>query len=239
MPKMQLPMMAINSENVIGEEVKLFANTDGEGPIKIYIRDQIGENWFGEGVAANDISEVLEAHADRDVEVTVNSPGGSVYEGIQIYNALAMHPRDVTVTVESLAFSAASFITMSADKIRMMETSQIGIHRSIIGAYGNQNTMAAMQKWLASIDTMMVDLYMDRTGLSEQQVTDYLDGDDAGGFGTIFTAKEAVEIGFADELVESNKKKKPKDVAKAAKPGMSALGKAEMSLFLEKAHRRS
>ena len=185
------------------ENFRAYTNDSGDGPSELLIMEEIGQNMYGDGLSASAVVGWLAAQQDRDINVRINSPGGLVYDGLVIYNALKSHQKNVMVTIEGLAFSAASFIAMAGDTIRMHEASDIGIHRAWGGAIGNAKAMRGVAEWLDTIDGHLVDIYTARTGKATDQINEWLDGTDDG---TLFSAKEAVEIGFADELIPVRKK---------------------------------
>lgn len=164
--------------------------------VEIVIHDTIGDEF--DGITASQVRSVLKANAGKRVDLVVNSPGGLVYDGLQIYNALKAHDGFVTATIEGLAYSAASFVVMAADKIRMYEHSDIGIHRSWGFAMGNVKVMQDTAEWLSNIDQHLIGIYSERTGLGSSEIEGYLDGKVDG---TLFPAKQAVALGFADELI--------------------------------------
>lgn len=179
-------------------------------PVELLIMEEIGEDWDGFGVSATNVTQFLRDHQDSEVNVRINSPGGLVYDGMAIYNALASHGPKVTATIEGLAFSAASFIAMAADHVRMYEASStIGIHRSLAFSFGNAKTMRGVIEWLDSIDKSLVEIYHAKTGQPKDTIEGWLDGTDDG---TIFSAEEALHYGFADEMVPL--KRKTDDAAK-------------------------
>ena len=200
---LQIPENLKNS--VSDDSFKVFVN-DGnteDEPAELLILDEIGEGWYGDGVSAKDVVGFVKENRGRDFNVRINSPGGLVYDGLTIYNALANHNGQVTVTIEGLAFSAASFIAMAGDKIRMHEASDIGIHRSMGMAMGNAKTARGLAEWLDTIDEHLVEIYQARTNQSRNQIEEWLDGTDDG---TLFSAKDAVKHGFADELIPAKTK---------------------------------
>lgn len=175
--------------------------------IEVLILEQIGADpWDGTGVIGSEVRETLKSNRGKPVNVAINSPGGLVNDGLMIYNVLAEHEGKVTVTIEGLAYSAASFIAMAGDHIRMHENSDIGIHRAWGFAMGNRNVMMDTADWLEKTDDHLIDIYQQRTGQSRDQIIEWIDG---AVDGTLFSAKEAVENGFADELIAMKKKKKP------------------------------
>lgn len=193
------------------------ASEDESEPVELLIMEQIGEDWYGDGVIAKDVVGFLKEHKDREVHVRVNSPGGLVYDGFVIYNALVSHKPEVVVTIEGLAFSAASYIAMAGDKVQMHKASDLGIHRSSTVAWGNAKDLAASIEWLDTIDGHLVEIYEDRTGASTKQINKWLDGVSDG---TLFSATDALKNGFIDEIidpkVESKSNKKSKNAAEQA-----------------------
>jgi len=173
-------------------------NASGGEPAELLIMEQIGEDWFGDGVSASSVVGFLAENKAAPVNVRINSPGGLVYDGLTIFNALKSHGQPVTVTIEGLAFSAASFIAMAGDRVVMHEASHIGIHRSMAGGVGNKRFFDGLGEWLDQIDNTLTSIYAAKTGASSVQINEWLDGVDDG---TLFSAQEALEYGFADEVI--------------------------------------
>lgn len=191
---------------VAESDFKLQAAELDDGSVELLVMDEIGENWYGEGITAKGVIGFLNEHSGKPVNVRINSFGGSAYDGIVIHNALSNHNAKVTTTIEGIAFSAASHIFLSGEVRRMHEASDFGIHRASVGAVGNVNVFLAMADWLRTLDKHQIDVYMNATGKSEDQVTEWLEGTD-GMLGTIFPASLAVEHGFATEMISLKKKK--------------------------------
>lgn len=179
-----------------------------EGPAEMMVMDVIGDDFFGDGLTASKAVDFIRDNKDRDILVRINSPGGLAYEGLQIYNALGQHQKNVTVRVEGLAFSAASIIAMAGDTIEMHEASDIGIHRAAVVAIGNQFEMQDAMNWLRNLDEHLVNIYTARTGQSRDTIRDMLDGVSDG---TLMRAEEAVELGFADKVIPAKAKSDKKE----------------------------
>ena len=213
-------------------DFRVFCNADGDGPVELLIMEEIGENWYGEGVKATEVVGFLNDHQDREISVRINSPGGLVYDGFVIYNALANHPEKVTVTIEGLAFSAASYIAMSGDVVMMHKASDFGVHRSATAVWGNAKEMRAAIEWLDTIDGHLLEIYQDRTGATANQINKWLDGTSDG---TLFSAADALKHGFVDEVIEPKKKKntaKARDVVKDQGIAMAKRSSARNRLKL-------
>ena len=177
---------------------------DKEKP-ELMIMDDIGETWTGDGVRAVDCIEFLNEHAGQEVHARINSFGGSVYEGMVIYNAFLEHG-NVIGTVEGIAFSAASIIAAGCKTLRMKKSSDIGIHRAWTIAVGNSNNMKGVIEWLDVIDQHQIETFVEKTGQNEAQIEAWLDGTDDG---TVFAATKALELGFCDEVIERSAKDEP------------------------------
>ncbi|HCN72091.1 MAG TPA: peptidase [Pusillimonas sp.] len=177
-------------------EPEIRAATDGAETITIY--DRIGEDMWGEGVTAKRISGALRAIGDRDITVSINSPGGDFFEGVAIYNLLRAHPYKVTVQVMGLAASAASVIAMAGDEILMGEGSFMMIHNAWAMAIGNRHDMQAAAERLTPFDAAMADVYAARSGMSSEQAAALMDKE------TWLNASKAVSDGLATGLLDES-----------------------------------
>jgi len=169
------------------------AASDEADTITIY--DMIGEDpWTGGGFTAKRMSAALRSIGKKDVRVQINSPGGSVFEGFAIYNELARHPAKVTVEVMGIAASAAAYIAMAGDEIRMGLGSMMMVHNAWGGVVGNRNDLAEAIEILSKIDNAQIDIFEARTGIDRAKIEKLMDAE------TFLTAKEAVAEGFADDI---------------------------------------
>lgn len=169
------------------------AASDDADTITIY--DMIGEDpWTGGGFTAKRMNAALRSIGKNDVRVQINSPGGSVFEGFAIYNELARHPAKVTVEVMGIAASAAAYIAMAGDEIRMGLGSLMMVHNAWGGVIGNRNDLAEAIEMLTKIDNAQIDIFEARTGIDRARIEKLMDAE------TFLTAKEAVAEGFADDV---------------------------------------
>lgn len=153
-------------------------------------------------INAKDIRESLDTVTD-DIVIKLNSPGGDVFEGIEIYNYLKDHPSNVTVEVTGLAASAATFIIAGADKVIMNVGTSLMIHEASTFSWGNKKDIQKTLNALETIDDSILSIYSDKTGQSTDQLREWMNEE------KWFTADEAVEFGFANavkkkELEENN-----------------------------------
>lgn len=161
----------------------------------ITLSGSVRKKWYEDDQCIDEAS-VQEAlsQATTPVVIRLNSPGGDVFEGISIYNLLKDSERDVTVEVTGVAASAASIIAMGANRIVMCKGSSLMIHEASTWAIGNKADIQKTLNALETIDSSIISIYAEKTGLDDATLNDYLVNE------TWFTAKEAVETGFADEV---------------------------------------
>ena len=159
------------------------------------------DTWWGDEVTPDLFREELKQHAG-DLTVVINSPGGDVFAGLAIYNALVNHNGNVTVRVDGLAASIASVIAMAGDKIIMSPGSMIMIHRPSVCAMGTVDDMEKAKDVLTKIEEGITPIYAKRTGLNEDKIAELLEAE------TWMLADKAVELGFADEVSEAPEKQK-------------------------------
>lgn len=146
-------------------------------------------------ITAKSVMEQLSGMSG-DVTVRISSGGGDVYEGIDIMNALKNYEGKVTVIVESLAASAASFIAVgSADRVLMRSSSELMIHRAWTFVEGNADDARKTLSDLERQDTKLANIYAGKAG---GEIQDWLDAMSAE---TWYTAEEAVAAGLVDEVL--------------------------------------
>ena len=154
-----------------------------------------------ENINPKAIKQALNEANGSDVELEINSPGGYVDAGSEIYTALKEYQGQVIAKITGQACSAASWIALAADRVEMSPTAQMMIHRASTISSGNSDDLASDLNALDSLDKSFVDLYSQRTGLDAQEVYRLMCNT------TWMNAKEAVDKGFADEIMFQNDKK--------------------------------
>lgn len=148
-------------------------------------------------INAKDIRESLESVTD-DIVIKLNSPGGDVFEGIEIYNYLKDHPSNVTVEVTGVAASAATFITAGANEVIMNVGTSLMIHEASTFTWGNKSDIQKTLNALETIDESILSIYSEKTGQSNEQLKEWMNEE------KWFTADEAVELGFANSVKKDN-----------------------------------
>jgi ATP-dependent Clp endopeptidase proteolytic subunit ClpP len=176
-------------------EVKKWYRIEMKGDnADIYIYDEIGY-W---GVNAQDFATSLALVKDfKTINLYINSPGGDVFEGMAIYNALLTVKEKLTAHVMGLAASMASVILMAAPKRIIHQGAMVMVHNPSGGAWGTSEDMRKVAATLDQIKMQMVNLYVNTTGLPEEDVKKLMDNE------TWLTAQDSVDKGFATEKSES------------------------------------
>jgi len=147
---------------------------------------------------AQDVAEQIADLAVDQIDLEIHSRGGSVLEGVAIYNALKEHPARVEATVMGAALSIASYIVMAADKIRMPKNAFLMIHRPRMVAIGESDELRNQAEMLDQMQETIVETYAERTGQSKEAVAEMLQPRKE----TWLRAPEALDKGFCDELIE-------------------------------------
>ncbi len=182
-----------------------FKQSSTQGVLELYIYSEVSGDgydfWTGEKIesetSANYFREKLAEFPDvKQINLYINSPGGSVREGYGIYSQLKRHPARVTAYIDGFANSIASVIAMAADEIIMSVGSVMGIHNMMEACFGN----AAEHRQVAdNLDRMMEGnrkIYLQRSNgkLTEEKLAELMDAE------TILTAEECLQYGFCDRI---------------------------------------
>ena len=165
------------------------------GPL-VSNNQQEAYDWFGmEAVSAKSISNALPDDGS-DIVLEVNSNGGLVTVGSDIYTMLKQYPGNVTAEVTGMAASAASVAIMAADTVVISPTAQMMIHKALLGyVSGNSDDLDKASNALKASDQGIVNAYVAKTGKSEDEVMELMRSE------TYMSAQKAVELGFADEIM--------------------------------------
>jgi len=154
-------------------------------------------DFYGvEATSPNDVTSQLVN--GEDVEVIVNSGGGNVFAGSEIYTALKEHNGQVTVKIYGLAASSASIIAMGADKVLMSPTSQMMIHNVSVASGGDYRSHEHTAEVLKNANETIANAYHLKTGLSHDEILGMMNKE------TWLSPQKAIELGFADEMMFAN-----------------------------------
>ncbi len=168
------------------------AAAGADGPAEVLIYDEI-DSWFG--VSAEALAREIGALDDnRELHVRINSPGGNAFDGVAILNALRGHPGKVTVIVDSLAASAASFIAMGGDEVVMNRDAEMMIHKASGLVVGGADDMRQQADLIDRLNDKMANIYAERAGGAVEDWLAIMAAE------TWYSADEAVEAGLADRV---------------------------------------
>lgn len=170
-----------------------------KGTIIVDEYKEIYEFYGYESFCPKDLLEKMPQNGE-DVEIIINSGGGHVLASQEIYSHLKSYEGHVTAKVFSLAASSASIIAMGADKVLMSPVSQIMIHNVSGGTEGDYHVMEKEAETLKAFNKAIATAYTMKTGKSEEEILELMDKE------TWLNAKDAVEMGFADEILFEEKK---------------------------------
>lgn len=141
-----------------------------------------------------------------EIVIYLNSEGGDVFQGIEIYNYLKNHSSKITVEVTGIAASAATFITSGADMVIMNTGTTLMIHEASMYAWGNKGDIQKALNALEAIDESIISVYAEKTGQSAEQIAKWMNEE------KYFTAEEAVKYGFADSTKTDNQNQDTEDM---------------------------
>lgn len=178
-------------------------SAENEKSADIFIYGEITKYAWEEYGEVSSITFKNELDELGDVEVIhlyINSPGGSVFEGITIGNMLTRHKARVIVHVDGVAASIASVIAMAGDEIRMPKNAMMMIHNAWTFAWGNAKELRKVADDLERISSSSMQSYLQKAGdkLSEEKLQEMLDAE------TWLSADEALEVGLCDTVEAAN-----------------------------------
>lgn len=148
-----------------------------------------------------DVKNVIAELTDENEElkVIINSPGGDVQAGQEIYSILKDIKNHVTINVQSIAASAASMIAMAGDTVKMSPVALLMIHNASTCTSGDYRDMQHTADVLQTVNTAIMQAYIAKTGKTEDELKDMMDRE------TWLTANQCLENGFADEIIKDEK----------------------------------
>ncbi|WP_298580566.1 ClpP-like prohead protease/major capsid protein fusion protein [uncultured Luteimonas sp.] len=186
----------------IEPQMTLRPSAADDSAYELLVYGDIGDSWWGESVTAQSVAEQLNGLADTvsTINVRINSYGGSVADGLAIYNALKRHKATKAVTIDGVAMSSASLIAMAGDTVSMPPTSILMIHAPWGGCWGNAKEMRQYADVLDKFSDSMADAYVKKSGKAKDDILGLLkDGEDH-----YYTGDEAVAEGFADAVTSDD-----------------------------------
>jgi ATP-dependent protease ClpP protease subunit len=190
------------------------------------------ESWFEDSVRAIDVLDsIATLPVGSPVVCRINSPGGSLEEGIAIYNILRASQRRIEVVIDAMAASAASIVAMAGDSIKMMQGATMMLHDPWAMVVGNAEDLRSSADVIDMQRNQMIDIYSKRSGLSRDEIGQLMKAE------TYLTAEQAKAKGFCDIIDEAQMR-----VAACAKldaESMAKLLRAKPSIAAPAAPTRS
>lgn len=161
---------------------------------KVYVYDVIA--WYG--IGADQFARDLDEITAKTIHLHINSPGGDVFEGIAIYNALKNHSAKVITHVDGIAASIASIIALAGDEVRMSEGAFMMVHNPWLIVIGESKDLRDAADILDKLAESMAGIYANATGRTPKEMLKLMRDE------TWMNATEAQEEGFADVVEESD-----------------------------------
>lgn len=207
------------------------ASNDDDATINIY--SVIGEDfWTGEGMTPKIVNGVLRKNKGRAITVNINSPGGSFFDGVAIYNLLREHDGEINVRIVGIAASAASVIALAGDTVQIAESGFFMIHNAWNFLAGNRHQMREMADTLEQFDESMVGVYTKHTGMADSEIVTMMDKE------TWISGKDAVDMGFATGLLDSDDVKVDKSGKASYNAALKAVDEAMAKAMVPRSERR-
>lgn len=161
------------------------------GPAQVFIYEEIDDWW---GLSAKDFVQQLAALDVDAIDLHINSPGGSVFDGHAIYNALRNHKASVTTYIDGIAASIASVIALAGDKVVIAANGALMIHNPFGLVVGESKDMRKMADVLDKLRDSIAMAYVAKTGKETDEINTAMDEE------SWFIGQEAVDFGLADEV---------------------------------------
>lgn len=177
-----------------------------ENALTLNIHAAIGESWWKsddreEGMVEDveDLQKILNQNKNASrIDIYINSPGGSVSEGIAIYNILKRTRSYKRVFIDGFACSIASVIAMAGNSISMPKSSMQMVHNAWTWTAGNASELRKAADDLDKINEVVVNAYMSKFKGTEEELRALLDNE------SYLTAEECLEYGLCTKIVEDN-----------------------------------
>ena len=166
-----------------------------KGPIISNDDQWIYDMFEIEATSPKKVEEGINKAKGKDIEVEINSGGGSVFAGSEIYTMLKSYEGNITIKIVGIAASAASVIAMAGTTIMMSPTAQLMMHNTSTYSEGNYNDMEKTAEILKSTDNTIANAYRLKSGKTQEELLDLMNKE------TWLTAEKAKEMNLIDEIM--------------------------------------
>ena len=178
-----------------------WARDDNSSVRTLYLDGVIAEeSWFDDDVTPKAFKADLTS-GEGDIVIWLNSPGGDCIAASQIYTMLMDYKGKVTVKIDGIAASAASVIAMAGTTVLMAPTALMMVHNPLTVAIGDSEEMQKAIAMLSEVKESIINAYEIKTGQSRAKLSHLMDAE------TWLNAKKAIELGFADGILDDEKKR--------------------------------
>jgi ATP-dependent Clp protease protease subunit len=185
-------------KNKLGFEVKNLNEEAGTAELYVY-GEIVSEKWWDDGsVSPEEIKNALDpVMSIKHLDMYINSPGGSVFAGVAMYSILNRSEAHIVAHVDGIAASAATYLVMAADEIKMPENTMLMIHKPMSWGGGNADDFRSQADALDKIEETVVSMYDARfENLDADKIKEMMRAE------TYMTAAEAVEHGLIQSVGE-------------------------------------
>lgn len=190
-----MQLLKDNARAEAGEKASIRMEKAEDG-VHIYIYDVIDSYW---GANAKDLIKAIADADGKEIHLHINSPGGDVFEARAMSAALVGYGGNVTTHIDGICASAATYLALCGNEIRMTDGGLFMIHNSWTFAMGSRMELRQTADLLEKIDGMIAADYIKKTGETEAQVKAWMDAE------TWFTAQEALDSKFIDVIAANTK----------------------------------
>ena len=167
-----------------------------EDNAEIMIYEPIGQGLFGGLSAKQFVQDLKKLDGVKNITVRLNSPGGEVFEGAAIYNALVNHPAHIEVAIDGMALSMASVIAMAGDKVTMAENAMMMVHEPTISTSGTATALRKSAEILDKTTQSILNAYAKKTKKEHEELNALMVVE------TWMSATEALDLGFIDAVTD-------------------------------------
>ena len=176
---------------------KYYQLVESEEVSELYIfGDIVDDAWFENEVEGAGLCKEIQNIKSKQINVYINSYGGSVSSGLAIYNQLKQHSAKVTTICQGFGCSIASVIFMAGDERLVSNASLLMIHMPWTVCSGNAKELRKQAEDLDKIAQASITAYMEKINISEEELVELLDNE------TWLTAQECIDMGFATGIVD-------------------------------------
>lgn len=188
-PKIPARCEVLN-ETADGVDLYLYGTIEDDDSLIYYYEDEI-ENLITPGK----VRDLIDTVGGKEVNIHLNSNGGSIYGSVAIMNYLQSIPNKVNIFIDSVAFSGASIISMSGDTVNMYPNSMMMIHKAGASFYGNSKDFREMAEVLDKFDEVVLNSYLKRFKGTDEDLRNLINNE------TYLSAKDCQDLGLCDNIV--------------------------------------